>query len=237
MSEERKTTPELFNELTDRLIIPLEDNEIACPTCKGLRLIYKQKNNKEGDIISCPDCYTGKLYVCKYCGKANKTDHCDCKKAQEERDNEFRIKESKKELELFNNAKKINFNDYNGYFLIDDEYVEDADDVYERLYNKIKYDKLSDEDLPTYLWSTKPEPVFNLDLEDILYEKCEEGYEDMESHLDTNDDDFIAAQEHLDKWYKKQGDSVNIYYEDHSTAVLLDDVIKEIKERIEKGEL
>jgi len=234
MSEERKTTPELFNELTDRLIIPLEDNEIACPTCKGLRLIYKQKNNKEGDIISCPDCYTGKLYVCKYCGKANKTDHCDCKKAQEERDNEFRIKEANKELELFKKAKKINFNDYNGYFILEEDCpVRDSDDVCDWLYDRIKFN----EDVPEYLWATQSEPVFTMDLEDILYDKCEEGYEDMESHLDTNDDDFIAAQEHLDKWYKKQGDSVNIYYEDHNVVVLLNDVIKEVRERIEKGDL
>lgn len=233
MSEERKSTQKLFNELTDRLVIPLEDNEIACPTCKGLRLIYKQKDDNKGSIISCPDCYNGKLYVCKYCGKTNKTDCCDCKQAKEERDDNFRIREADKELKLFKDAKKIKFDDYNGYFILEDDgHVQDADDVYGWLYDKIKFN----EDVPEYLWATQSEPVFTMDLEDILYDKCEEGYEDMESHLDTNDKDFAAAQEHLDKWYKKQGDSVNIYYEDHNVAVLLDDVIKEIKKEIVEGE-
>lgn len=236
MSEERKTTQELMNETTDRLIIPLEDNEVVCPTCRGLRMIYKQVGDK-GYIETCKDCYNGKLYVCEHCGKQNKTDHCDCRDAQHERDVEFNLKQSKKEQQLFEKAKKVKFNDYNGYFILDgDEHIKDSDEIYDWLYDEIRYEHANDEDLPKYLWAASPEPVFSLDLQDIIYDKCEDGYEDMYSHLDMNSEDLQKAQEYLDKWYKKQGDSVNTYSEDNTVAVLLDNVIKEIREEIKKGE-
>ena len=87
------------------------------------------------------------------------------------------------------------------------------------------------------MWSTSPEPVFDIDLEDILHDKCEEGYEDMDSFLNTDDKDFKLAQKHIDIWYKKQGDTVNTYYENYNVAVLLDDVITEIRYRIRMREL
>jgi hypothetical protein len=230
----KETTQELMNKLTDKLIIPLVDNEIICPTCKGLRIIYKQDNYNEGHIENCRDCYNGKLYVCKHCGKANKTNHCDCKKSQEERESKFRTEQYEKEQKLFEKANKIKFRDYNGYFLLDgDEFVRDSDDIYNRVYDRIKYEKATNDDLPTFLWATAPEPVFTLDLEDIIYDKCEGGYEDMDSNLNMGDEDLKKAQEYLNEWYKKQGDYVNTYYEDTKTAVLLDDVIKEIRQEIE----
>ncbi|MDV3428421.1 MAG: hypothetical protein LIR50_15605 [Bacillota bacterium] len=233
-----ESTQELMNELTNKLIIPLHDNEILCPTCKGLRFVLEQRG-KQAYIESCSNCYNGKVYVCKYCGKHNQTNYCNCDKAREERHKEFILKEIKKDLERFKKAKKIKFNDYNGYFFIPDYEgrVYDSDEVYDWLYNKIKYDKLSNEELPTYLWSTSPEPVFNIDLEDILHDKCEEGYEDMESFLNTDDKDFKLAQKHIDIWYKKQGDAVNTYCEDYNVAILLDDAITEIRYRIRMGEL
>lgn len=233
-----ESTQELMNELTNKLIIPLHDNEILCPTCKGLRFVLEQRG-KQAYIESCSNCYNGKVYVCKYCGKHNQTNYCNCDKATEERHKEFDKKQQEKEHKLFKKAKKIKFNDYNGYFFIPnyEGHVYDGDEVYDWLYNKIKYDKLSNEELPSYLWSTLPEPVFEVNLEDIIYDKCEDGYEDMNSFLNTDDKDFKLAQQHLDKWYKKQGDAVNTYYENYNVAILLDDAITEIRYRIRMGEL
>lgn len=232
--EQRKSTQELFNELTDRLIIPLKDNEIVCPTCKGLRFTYKQTNDKEGYIQTCSSCYNGKLYVCKHCGKSNKTDHCNCDKSNNERNIKFNQEQAKKEQVAFTKATKIKFKDYDGYFMLDDERVKSYDEIYDWLYDKIKYENLSDEELPKFLWGTKAESVFDLDIYDIILNKCEDGYEDMYSCLDTEDSDLEMAQVYLDNWYKRQGDSVNVYYEDYSVAVLLDDLIKEIREDIKK---
>ena len=47
-----KSTQELMNELTNKLIIPLQDNEEICPTCHGLRFVFKQEGDK-GYIESC----------------------------------------------------------------------------------------------------------------------------------------------------------------------------------------
>lgn len=236
MSEQRKTTPELMKELQNRIIIPLEENEIQCPTCKGLRFVYKQKNDKEGYIESCKDCYNGKLYVCKYCGKTNKTDYCDCNEAEEERKEKFNTEVYGKEQKLFEKANKVKFKDYNGRFILDgDAYVKDSDDVYDWLYDKIVYDKLTDEELPKFLWGTQSQPAFSLDIRDIISDKTEDGYEDMYSNLDTDDENLDKAQEYLDKWYEKQGDRINVYYEDHKVAVLLDDVIKELREGIKES--
>ena len=232
-----KTTQELFQELTSILIISLEENEIVCPTCKGLRFTYRKVNEKEGVIESCTDCYNGKLYVCKHCGKANKTNYCNCKEANKERKFEFQKKENKKEQKLFEKAKKIKFKNYDGKFILEDEdFVKDSDDIEEWLYEQIKYENKTDEELPKYLWATNSTPVFDLNLKDIINDECENdnSYEDMYNCLDTEDEDLDKAQEYLDKWYQKQGDSVNVYYKDYDVAVLLDDVIKEIREDVKK---
>jgi len=173
--------------------------------------------------------------VCQYCGKANKTNHCDCKEFQENRRKQLDKIQQEKELELFDKAKKIKFKDYDGKFILNEgDFVKDSDDVEEWIYDKIVYDKLSDEELPKYLWGTQTELVFDLHIRDVISDKCEDGYDDMYNCLNTNDEDLDKAQEYLDKWYKKQGDNINIYYENHSVAVLLDDLIKEIRNGIEK---
>lgn len=233
--EQRKSTQELFNEITERLIIPLEECEKVCPTCKGLKLIYKQVNDEEGSVESCPDCYNGKHHICKYCGSSNKTNHCSCGESQKQRELEKDKIYLEKEQKLFEKAKKIKFNDYEGFIILDDSNIaQNVDCVFDWLYDKIKYDNLLDEELPKYLWGTKSESVLDLNLKDIISLQCEDdGYDDMYSYLDTNDEDLTKAQEHLDKWYKKQGDNVNIYYRDYTTAILLDEVIKQIKEDIE----
>lgn len=233
-----ESTQNLINELANRLIIPLQDNEEICPTCHGLRFVFKQEGDK-GYIESCSDCYNGKVYRCKHCGKYNKTNYCNCDKAREESHLEFNKKQREKEQKMFEKARKIKFNDYNGYLFIPDyeDRVYNGDEVYDWLCDKIKYNKLSDEELPSYLWSTSPEPVFDVNLEDIIHDKCEDGYEDMDSFLNTNDEDFKLSQKYLDKWYKKQGDAVNTYYENYDIAVLLADVVVEIRDRIRKGEL
>lgn len=234
MEQQRKTTQELFDEITDRLILSLKDNEIPCPTCRGLRFIYRQ-NGSHGCVEGCGDCYNGKQYVCKYCGKSNKTDYCECKDAEKERRIQENKERNEEEQKLLKKAKKIKFEDYKGKFILDDSsFVTDADGVWEWLHEKIQYEGVTDEQLPKYLWGTCPEPVFDLNLCEIIEDKCENGYEDMYSYLNVDDEDLDKAQEHLDKWYEKQGDSVNIYYQDATIAVLLDDLIKEIRKEVRK---
>lgn len=226
--DNKKTMPELMNKLTSRLKIPLDNNEIVCPTCKGLRMVYKQVNEDEGYIEQCRDCYNGKLYVCPYCGKANNTDSCNCEESSKRKELKWKEEQHKKNLQLFEKAKKIKFNDYKGYFIINERVV-DSDDVSDWLYELIQ----NNEEIPEYLWATTSEPCLSLDLQDIIQEQSDDnGYEDMYNNLDTSDENLQKSQEYLDKWYKKQGDRINVYTEDYSKAILLDDVIKEIREKI-----
>lgn len=228
------STQELMDELKSKIILNLNDNETPCSKCNGLQFIYVQEG-EIGYIKNCNRCYNGKQYICNHCGKSNKTDRCDCKKAEQERRDIFNNKESERDKELFDKATKIKFNDYEGKFILpNSDFIQDSDGVYEWLYNEIKCQEKSYRELPKYLWSTKAESVFNLELKEIISDKCDDGYEDMYSNLDTNDEDLIKAQEYIDKWYEKQGDMVNTYYEDYTCAVLLDDLIEESRKDIEK---
>lgn len=228
-----KTTQELMDELSSKLILKLYENEVPCPTCHGLRFIHRQQSGASY-ITDCKNCYNGKVTKCEYCGKLNKTDHCDCKEAEESRRTIQDNIEYERERGLFNKATKIKFNDYKGKFILGgNDTIQDKDSVYEWLYDEVKYQYKAYDELPKYIWATKSQPALTLDLDDIINTQCEDdGYEDMYSNLDMDDKDLILAQEYLNKWYDKQGDAVNIYYEDYSVAVLLDDLIAEIKEEL-----
>lgn len=219
------TVQELFNQIQKKLIIKLKDNEKICPICKGLRFTYKQEG-EHGYINSCTDCYNGKVYECKYCGKLNKTDWCDCEGANNERIKQ----EQQKELERFNKANKIKYKDYNGKFIWNNRVI-DIEEVRDNLYYMIK----NKEETPNYLYAIDTEPVFSrIDLEEIVREKCEDGYEDMETYLYFNDT-FNEAQKLLDKWIEEQGETLDCYYEDYKIVVLLDDLIEDIKNDIKEG--
>jgi hypothetical protein len=234
----RKTTQEIMDKLTERLMIKLEKGEILCPHCKGLRFVFEVNNDGQtGYIASCNKCYNGKLYTCEHCNKHNKIDHCNCEKASEIRFAKLTDADFKKDQELFAKAQKINFNDYIKetdvkYFLINDSYASTSDDVIDWVYELIK----DGEEAPKYLWATKAESMIDLNIHEIIYDKCEDGYEDMYTHLDTDNEELIKAQEHLDTWYNAQGDQVNCYVEDYTLAILLDDLIKETIDYINKKE-
>jgi hypothetical protein len=227
--ENKISTRELYSQLQDKLIINLDENEIPCPECKGLHFVFVEKNNS-GYIESCRRCYTGKLFVCKYCGTANKTDHCNCKEAQEERNNKFYCEQTKKDFDAYQKAEKIHYRDYDGKFILEDsEYVKDIDDVAEWIYEQIS----EGNDVPQYLWATESSPHFSIDLLDVISDKCEDGYEEMYEHLDTSSHLIVEAQELIEKWEKEQGDSLNIYYKDYTKAILIKDLVEEIKKEIE----
>jgi hypothetical protein len=227
---EKLSTKELFAQLQDRLIIDLKESEILCPKCKGLRFILVEKNNSVY-IESCGHCYTGKLYVCKHCGEGTMSDHCNCQKATEERDMEFRTKQAQKEAEAFKNAEKIHYKDYKGYYILDDEeHVREDDDLEEWIYEKLE----NGDDIPEYLWAVEGIPHVSIDLLDVISDKCEDGYEDMYSCLDTNSHLLTEAQELIEKWENEQGDNLCTFYETYKKAVIIKDLVDEIRKEIKK---
>lgn len=221
------STKELFMKLQNKLIIDLKENEVLCPECKGLRFVLVESNEK-AYIESCKRCYTGKLYICKYCGELYKS-QCNCKEYHNARHEEFRLKQTQKDFEAYQKAEKIHYKDYDGKFILDDDdYIKDIDDVAEWI-----YDKLSEgEEVPEYLWATIATPHFSIDLKDVISDKCEDGYEDMYSHLDIKSPLISQAQDLINQWEKDQGESLYIYTETYKKAVIIKDLIEEIKKEI-----
>lgn len=220
-------TRDLFTQLQDKLIIKLQENEVVCPECKGLRFVLVEKN-EEAYIKSCGACHTGKLYVCKHCGKGNKTDYCNCNEANKERNNNSREKQSQKEYEAFQKAEKVHYKDYDGPFILpDSEYLKEIEDVYDWI-----QERLSDGDeVPEYLWAVEGERHFSVDLKEVISDKCEDGYEEMYQCLDTESNLLAQAQKLVNKWQDEQGKSLYIFSETYKKAVIIKDLVKEIREK------
>ena len=162
-------TRELFEQLQNKAIIKLNANEIICPTCKGLRMVLTLNDDGHGYVDQCKDCYNGKLTICPYCGKANRTDYCNCdayKRAEK------KVQEQKK-LETMQKAKHIKFSDYDGKFfsLYDENRVIDKERFEEEYSESFNPDRS-----PKYVFATKPHQHFNIDIYDIISDLCEDGY-------------------------------------------------------------
>jgi hypothetical protein len=221
------TTKELFSELQSKLIIDLKEDEILCPECKGLRFVLTESNGK-GFVDTCGNCYIGKLEVCKHCGKANKS-WCDCKGAYDERHNAFSTEQSQKDAAAYQKAEKINYTDYDGYYLFgNDERVKTLEDLEEWIRDKL----LEGEELPEYLWAVEGQPHFSIDIHDVISDRCEGGYEDMYSCLGTESPLLTQAQELITQWENEQSDSLNVYSETYKKAVIIKDLVEEIRKEI-----
>ena len=143
---------------------------------------------------------------------------------------EWKEKQDKIEKERFEKAKKISFDEYEGFFLRGDRVI-NKEDLEDELCSMI-YDN---ENPPNYIFATIPQKIFTgIDLEEVMSDKCEDGYEDMCSYFNYQDEDFLKAQELLNKWLVKHDSILDIYYEDFNTVVLLNDVIEDIKKQNQK---
>jgi hypothetical protein len=221
------TTRELYAQLQKKIIMDLDDNEILCTECKGLRFVLIERNGK-GYIESCRRCYTGKLTVCKHCGKGNKS-WCDCKDAQDE-SNDFRIKQAQKDLEAYQKAEKIHYKDYDGKFILSySDYIKDIDDVAEWIYDLLT----EGEEPPEYLWALESHQHFSIDLKDVISDKCEDVYDEMYSHLDTGSPLLSEAQELINQWEQEQGESLHVFNETYKKAVIIKDLIEEVRKEIQ----
>jgi hypothetical protein len=223
--------------LKGKLVKDLQDDEVVCEHCKGTGLRIEDNNyGIQGErsrnpfpythqsISFCQYCYNGIQHKCSFCGKVLERGsyECNCEGYKKEQLNKEIIKYN----ESIAKAEKIKFADYEGLFL-DDERAIDKETFADNLYYKIR----SGEDYPNVVFGTEKEPVMSIDFNDIISSACEDdGYEDMSECLDY--DGVEEIQTLIDKWVDKQGDSNYCYYETGKIAVLLDDLIAEIKEQI-----
>jgi len=214
-------TKELFKQMQNKIILDIKNNEVACPDCKGIRVVYKERNEK-GYVENCNRCYNGKLYKCEFCGRLNKTNFCRCKDAENKRHIDFQEKEYIKEQEYYKKAKKIKIKDYDGMLisLYNEERVVDIDEFLEQV-RDMKYDN-PDFDMK-WTFGTKKHKHLNINIWDIIYNATEDSYEGMYDYLDMDSNKLDKIQELIDKWLEEQGDGIYIYNEDRSVVVLLDE--------------
>ena len=118
-----------------------------------------------------------------------------------------------KRQELFFKAKKVTLKDYckdykSDYLYFEDKYISVDDLEYE-------FDDYEDENLPNFVWATKPDIIMLSD-EDIIQsfeEHCE--IEDYEMDKEAKDEIGVFCKQ----WNEKHAQTV--FYEDTSVAVLL----------------
>jgi hypothetical protein len=224
---------ELFSQLQERIILNPGKDEVVCPECKGLTFVLKVNEDcTSASIERCAKCYTGKLFVCKHCSKQNRTNHCDCAKAVQERNNDRVLEQAQKDAERYQKAEKINYTDYDGYFILPgNEHLKELEDVEEWI-----YEVLTDGgEPPEYLWAVEGEKHFHIDLLDVINDKCEDGYEDMYDQLGTDSPLLDQAQILINTWEENQGDSLFIFNETYKKAVIIKDLVEKIKREIEQG--
>lgn len=220
---ENKSTRELFDLLKSKLIIELKDGEELCPDCKGLRLSYKEHSGKRY-IETCRTCHTGKVYKCEFCGSLDRNSMCYCKQASDKRSNDLRMREHTKFQEVLKTATIIPIKQYKGYLtsLYNEERVVEADEFMEQY-----LDEFDVELSGKYVYASIGEPLFNLDIYDIISDKCEEGYEGMYQRLTTESELLADVQVLLDKWSKLNEGDLKVYGETNDIIVDLTELYEE----------
>lgn len=198
------STKELFKQIHDAIILDLKEDEIPCPKCKGLRFYYVEKNGK-GYIETCRECHTGKLYICKYCEKPNKSDFCNCKIAQEKR-------YAKRDINHYEKAEKLTPKQYDGWVYSDGlGYNEGYFDSTDAL---LEWCEDEEVEVPEFAFCCTEERHL-LDIDSAIESMLEEAYEDARDYLKDEQElyDFVK------KWNAKQ--NIISYYPDYKRVVVL----------------
>lgn len=216
----REELIKLFPETTQRT---KGERDEWCPKCNGIGLIKEDRY-----VVGCSACDGKGIKKACECGqKIDKPYYDMCDSCRSKKWNE---QQAQKDRELFEAATKVPFEDYTGLFLWNDRAIT-REDLEEELYSLI----YGGEEPPSCIWGTTKQKVFShIDLVEVVANKCEDGYEDMETYFDYKDEGFIKAQELINSWLAKHDSATDIYYEDYKTAVLLDKVIEDIKQQIER---
>jgi len=215
----------------------LQEHEVICPHCGGsglqvddnpfgLREEGIQPANIKGfpykkqTIVGCRHCYNGVLNKCIHCGETldRSKYQCDCKEAKQERNN----RQHEKDLETWNKAKKISFNEalekyemvyienYDKYCSTEDllDYITDIEYDYEK-----PIDKKS-----LWIYGTTTTEL-SIDASNILEDACSDLYEDAIDNI--SGDEVKELQDLLDQWVEKVKDGTTTYYADYKVGIVL----------------
>jgi len=211
----------------------LQEHEVICYHCGGTGLQVddnpfgiKSENSKvhfpykQQTIRGCNHCYNGVQSKCLDCGKilSRGTSQCNC-----EQYNQERLKERHdKDLEIWNKAKKISYeqatndfimiyiDNYDAYIMVEDleEWIEDKESDNEEL--RIR------EELRIY--GTQSIEL-SMDAFGIIEDACSDLHEDAMDNI--SDSDQKELQVLLDKWCEENKQGTTSYYADFSVGIKL----------------
>jgi hypothetical protein len=215
----------------------LQEHEVICSHCGGsglqiddapfgLRKEGIQPANttrfpyKKQTIVGCRHCYNGIQKKCIHCGEIldRQKYQCDCIQAKYERN----TKQFEKDLETWNKAKKISFNEalekyamvyienYDKYCSTEDllDYITDIEYDYEK-----PIDKKS-----LWIYGTYTMEL-SLDADCILENACDNLHENAMNNISSNE--IRELQDLLDQWAEKIKEETTTYYADYKIGILL----------------
>ena len=208
----------------------LQDDEIICPVCHGLGILKQDYGFgvKEDDteksfklnwydneyLTLCPNCYFGRIKICKYCGKPlpKQTNRCSCDGYKEQEAEEKRIKyqetiEKAKEIELKDASEYIYDEESEQYFSDEFSFVDHWWELYQEVdHDCSNFDEYFEKYIPKVLWNCE-EVKISMDADSIIENACEELHEDARDNIS----DEKELQEFLDKWCEKQTGTTTYY--------------------------
>lgn len=218
--ENNLSTQEILDLLASKLKYNLKENQKVCSVCNGVQKVFRVVSPTEAYLQSCPSCYGGVINICKHCGKENKSDWCNCEKANNERSVDYANIECAK----MDKATVIKFSDYQGKLmsLYSQEIVVDVDDF------KDEYWDTFTEDSVKRVWAMEEQTVLSLDVVDWIRNECENGdaHENFYDNLDMNSSLLGLAQELINQWLDKQDNLT--YIESGKVVVDLTELYEEI---------
>ena len=208
----------------------LQEHEIICPHCGGTGLQVdnnpfglKEENSKihfpykQQTIVGCRHCYNGVQSKCLHCGKilSRGTSQCNC-----EQYNQERLKERhSKDLETWNKAKKISFEEacekYTTLYVDScDKYI-NVEDFEEWLQDK---EYQLDEVISLRIYGTQSIDL-SMDAYNIIEDACSDLHEDAMDNI--SDEDQSELQLLLDKWCEDNKQGTTTYYADFKVGIEL----------------
>lgn len=155
--------------------------------------------------------------ACKTCGEpiesSRRSAYNICSECEEKA---WRERQAAKEADRFEKAKKITAAEWPGWVYREGcggEYFREVEDVIERM-----QDDSEGADPPRYVWAAKDVGVSKVDIDDVVSNILDNGWEDME----LSDLNGVAEMEAAIDAFNEANASIEVYLPDYSIAILLD---------------
>jgi len=208
----------------------LQEHEIICSHCGGTGLQVddnpfgiKEENSKihfpykQQTIAGCRHCYNGVQSKCLYCDKIlnRGSSQCNCEQYNQECLN----KRNNEDLETWNKAKKISYEEAcENYTMLyidsHDKYINIED--FEEWIHDEGYEEDEIKSLRVYVTNSTD---LSMDASDIIENACSDLHEDAMDNI--SDEDKNKLQLLLDTWCEDNMQGTTTYYADFSVRIML----------------